>query len=122
MHKLLIALAAGAVAGLATPALAADRMMSGKRVGVDSRIASLETRFLDGIASRRIDRTEARALRTQIVQLDQLATRYKSDGFTVAEQRDLRGQIDLVRRNLQQADGSSGYVAWRDGSRLGFGG
>jgi hypothetical protein len=122
MNKLLIALAAGTMVGAGTPAFAADHVVSGKKVGVDARIANLETRFHDGIASGRIDRTEARMLRERIVKLDELATSYKSNGFTLQEQAALRQQINFARDDLQRADGSSGYAVWRDKTRLGFGG
>lgn len=122
MNKLLIALATGAAVATASPVLAGDKVVSGKRVGVDARIASLETRFHDGIASGRIDKAEARVLRRRIVQLDELAKTYKSDGFTAQEQTALRNQIEFARADLQKADGSAGYAAWRDKTRLGFGG
>jgi hypothetical protein len=122
MNKLVIAVAAGAMLTAANPAFATDHIVSGKKVGVDARIASLETRFHDGITSGRIDRSEARTLREKIVKLDELAKSYKSDGFTMQEQAVLRTQINFAREDLQRADGSSGYAVWRDKTRLGFGG
>jgi len=126
MNKLLIALAAGAAIAAAGPAfaddsLAGDKVISGKRVGVDARIASLETRFHDGIASGRIGTSEAPVLREKLVKLGELAATYKSDGLTAQEQAALRRQIEFARADLQKVDGGgSGYAAWRDTTRLGL--
>jgi hypothetical protein len=122
MNRLLFALSAGAALLSVAPANARQPIVAGSKVGVDARIAHLETRFHDGIASGRINRSEARMLRPRIVDLADREMLAKSDGFTWQEQRDLRHRINLVRDELQRADGRSGYAMWNDGGRFGFSG
>ena len=120
MTKLFFALSAGAALISAAPAYAQHPIVAGSKVSVEARIAHLETRFHDGIASGRLNRTEARMLRPKIVELADREMLAKADGLTWQEQRELRRRINLVRDELQRADRRTGYAMWNDGGRFGL--
>lgn len=103
-----------------TPALAADHVVAGKNVSIDARIAHLETRQREGLATGKLTRTESRTFQREIDRLGTLYNEYVSDGMTKQEQRYLRYQVSEVQERMSEADGRSGYAAWDDGDRFGF--
>jgi hypothetical protein len=84
-----------------------------------TRIAQLENRLTAGIRDRAIDRREEYALRQQLQTLRQLEYSYARNGFSRAEQRDLRQRIRATRHQLRLADNSRydrdlRYGQWND--------
>jgi hypothetical protein len=123
MKKLLIALAAGSTIGLAAPAAAQfgtqTNVNAGGGVGIDNRIAQLETRLQAGIQSGAIDRTEARNLRTQLRALTRLQRQYSYNGLTQQERQDLQARLRTLRQQFRMADGG-GNGRWADNDGDGY--
>lgn len=76
-------------------------------VGLDHRIAQLETRLEAGIRAGTIDRREARRLRDELRTLNRLEARYSRDGLSREEHADLQRRIQALRRDIRTADRGS---------------
>jgi hypothetical protein len=123
MKKLLIALAAGSAIAVTAPAAAQYGTQANVNargaVGIDNRIAQLETRLQAGIQSGAIDRTEARNLRTQLRALTRLERQYSYNGLTQQERADLQTRLRTLRQQFRMADGG-GNGRWADNDGDGY--
>ncbi|HEX8444561.1 MAG TPA: hypothetical protein VF631_13035 [Allosphingosinicella sp.] len=139
MKKLIFSLAAATAIGAAAPAAAQygyqqnnypaqqngygyqGNVNAGGAVGVQNRIAQLDSRFEAGIQSGLISRTEAQNIRPQLRQLRQLERQYSMNGLTQQERQDLQQRIRYVRQQLRAADGGAGgqYAAWENDNYYG---
>ena len=115
MKKLLIA--ATALGALATAAPAAAQyanqggyanVNAGGAVGVQNRIARLETRIQAGVQAGTIDRSEARGLRQQLRDITRLERQYSRNGLSQQERADLQLRVRAFRDQLAMADGRGG--------------
>ena len=115
MKKLLIA--ATALAGLTAAAPAAAQyanqngygnVNAGGAVGVQNRIARLETRIQAGVQAGTIDRNEARTLRQQLRDITRLERQYSRNGLSQQERADLQQRVRMFRDQLAMADGRGG--------------
>ena len=83
----------------------------------DERIDRIEERLEAGIDAGTINRTESRALRTQVRTLTRLERQYAYNGFTAQERQDLQLRLRTLRQDLRVADGGAAYRDERYGSR-----
>lgn len=130
MMKLLTALTAASALTAVAPA-AAQYSQSGQYraqgyadTRMDNRIDQLEARLDAGIQQGLITRREARPIRQQIAQLNDLERQYSSDGLSQRERDDLRQRVRYVRQQLRAADGGAAgrYANWdnEDGYNSGY--
>jgi hypothetical protein len=126
MNKLFLGVTALATLGAAAPAAAQYGYQSqdsrygqqtsnaGGGVGLQNRIAQLQTRLQTGVQSGAISRSEAQSLRPQLRQLIQLERQYSMNGLSQQERQDLQQRIRAVRQQLRMADGGANgqYAGW----------
>jgi hypothetical protein len=117
MNKLLLSMAAVGAIAVAAPAGAqsgygnngyqngyGSNVNAGGGMGIANRIAQLDARLSAGIQSGEIDRTEARALRMQVRQLQRLEQQYSYNGLTQSERQDLQQRLRALREDIRLAD------------------
>jgi hypothetical protein len=68
---------------------------------INQRQAALDARINAGVRSGRLNVYEARALRAQFGQIAQLEARYRRNGLTKTERRDLDRRFDALSAQLQ---------------------
>jgi hypothetical protein len=136
MTKLIFSLAAASAITAAAPAAAQygaqqngygsqngygyqGNVNAGGAMGVQNRIAQLDSRFQAGVDSGLISRVEAQNLRPQLRQLRQLERQYSVNGLSQQERQDLQQRIRYVRQQLRAADGGAGgqYANWDNEDR-----
>jgi hypothetical protein len=106
MKILLTAMTAACALGAAAPAAAQYvNANAGGAVGIDNRIAQLESRLQAGIQAGVVDRSEAMRLRQDLRDLRRTERMYSRNGLTQQERMDLQARIREVRTDLQMADG-----------------
>jgi hypothetical protein len=106
MKILLTAMTAACALGAAAPAAAQYvNANAGGAVGIDNRIAQLETRLQAGIQAGVIDRSEAMSLRQDLRDLRRTERLYSRNGLSQQERMDLQARIREVRTDLRMADG-----------------
>jgi hypothetical protein len=106
MKKLFLALTAIPILA-AAPAAAQysqGNINAGGTVGIENRIAQLETRLEAGVRQGEIDRREARSLRQQLRQLRRTEQIYSRDGLDRQERADLRMRLSTLRQDIRLAD------------------
>ena len=111
MKKLLMAAAAVAALGAAVPAAAQSWYTD--RADRDDRI---EMRIDRGLADGSLTRYEARRLRMQLNQVERLEARYRYNGLTAWELRDLDRRYDAIARQLRWERNDTQY-RYRDNPR-----
>ena len=128
MKKLLIATAALGALAAAAPAAAQytngnsqgayGNVNAGGAVGVQNRIARLESRIQAGVQAGTIDRTEARTLRQQLRDITRLERQYSRNGLSQQERQDLQMRVRNFRDQLAMADGQrgNGQYGYNDGN------
>jgi hypothetical protein len=117
MRLFLTCMTAACALGVATPAAAQYvNANAGGAVGVENRLAQLESRIQAGVQAGSIDRTEAWRLRQEHRQLTRLYRQYSRNGLTVQERTDLQARFRDLRQDIRLADGGR---TWRDGDRYG---
>ena len=117
MRLFLTCMTAACALGVATPAAAQYvNANAGGTVGVENRLAQLETRIQAGVAAGSIDRTEAWRLRQELRQLQRTYRLYSRNGLTVQERTDLQARFRDLRSDIRLADGGR---TWRDNDRYG---
>ncbi|HEY7809983.1 MAG TPA: hypothetical protein VIA98_06360 [Allosphingosinicella sp.] len=128
MKKLLIATAALGALATAAPAAAQysnqnsqgayGNVNAGGAVGVQNRLARLETRIQAGVQAGTIDRTEARTLRMQLRDITRLERQYSRNGLSQQERQDLQMRVRSFRDQLAMADGQrgNGQYGYNDGA------
>jgi hypothetical protein len=136
MKKLIFSLAAASAIAAAAPAAAQygaqqngygsqngygyqGNVNAGGAMGVENRIAQLDSRFQAGVDSGLISRAEAQNIRPQLRQLRQLERQYSLNGLSQQERQDLQQRIRYVRQQLRAADGGAGgqYANWDNEDR-----
>lgn len=106
MKILLTAMTAACALGAAAPAAAQYvNANAGGAVGIDNRIAQLETRLQAGIQAGVIDRSEAMSLRQDLRDLRRTERFYSRNGLSQQERMDLQARIREIRTDLRMADG-----------------
>ena len=107
MKKLLFTLTAVSALAVAAPAAAQQysNMNAGGGVGIQNRIAQLDSRLQAGIQAGVINRQEARSLRQQLRSLRDLNHQYSYNGLTQQERSTLQQRIRTVRQEMRLADG-----------------
>ncbi len=115
MKKLLIAASALGAVTVAAPAAAQSwsqgpyvNANAGGAVGVQNRLARLDTRIQAGIQAGTIDRDEARNLRQQLHDISRLERQYSRNGLSQQERADLQQRVRYFRDQLAMADGRGG--------------
>ena len=117
MKKLLLSMTAlAALAGgiAATPAAAQQRWHQNDRDGgryynnrndgwmkISDRRVNLERRIDQGIRNGSLTRAEAQRLRVRFVQLNNLESRYRRNGLSQWERRDLDQRFDALSRSIR---------------------
>jgi Ni/Co efflux regulator RcnB len=97
MKRILIALiAASSLSAVAAPAFAAPGQ------DINARQANLERRIEVGIRNGSLNRREAMRLRSESRQIARLEHRYRADGLSRWERRDLDNRLDAL--SAQVAD------------------
>ena len=124
MKKLLTAAAALGALAVAAPSAAQygyqnqnyANANAGGVVGINNRIAQLDTRFRAGVQSGAITRAEAQNLRPQLRDLRRLERQYSVNGLTRAERQDLQARLRNLRQQVRLADNQRGerYTPWQD--------
>ena len=115
MNKLLLSMAAiatfaGGVA--ATPAAAQNY---GNWQSINQRQANLYQRIDMGVRNGSLTRSEASNLRSRFVVLNNLERRYRQNGLSQWERRDLDQRFDSLSRQIrsQRHDGQNQNRPWR---------
>ena len=117
MRLFLTCMTAACALGVAAPASAQYvNANAGGTVGVENRLAQLETRIQAGVSAGSIDRTEAWKLRQELRQLQRTYRLYARNGLTVQERTDLQTRFRDLRGDIRLADGGA---TWRDDDRYG---
>jgi hypothetical protein len=123
MKTILLTMAAVGALAAAAPAAAqygyGANVNAGGTAGISNRIAQLDARLQAGIQAGAIDRTEARGLRMEMRQLQQLERQYSYNGLTQAERQDLQMRLRTFRDDLRLADNGrydrdTRYGSWND--------
>ena len=70
--------------------------------GLNGEQARLAQRIDRAAYSGRISRREAQSLRYQLEEYQRLEWRYRRDGLSHWERRDLQGRLDRIERNLRE--------------------
>jgi len=97
MKNLIIAFAiAASTVAVAAPASAAPWQ------NINARQARLDNRIDMGVRSGRLTRTEAYQLRAEFRQIANLEARYRRNGLSLAERRDLDRRFDRLSAQLQR--------------------
>jgi len=97
MKILSLTAAALGLMGVAMPgAASAQRWQS-----INSRQATLDARIDQGIRSGSLDRREAGRLRAEFRQLNQLEYRYRANGLSASERRDLNRRFDALSARVR---------------------
>jgi hypothetical protein len=106
MNKILLSMAAVGAIAVAAPAASQgwSNANAGGGMGISNQIARLDARLSAGIQSGDITRTEARALRMQVRQLQRLEQQYGYNGLTQSEREDLRERLRDLREDIRMAD------------------
>jgi hypothetical protein len=130
MRKLILGLAALPMLAIATSAAAQynpnyqNQYANQSTVNLSARIDQLRVRLQSGVQNGSITRSEARPIREQIRQLNQLERQYAVNGLSWQERADLQQRIRIVRQQLRVAgNGANGrYVQWdaEDGYNQGY--
>jgi len=108
MKLFLTCMTAACALGVAAPAAAQYvNANAGGTVGVENRIAQLETQIQAGVSAGSIDRTEAWRLRQELRQLQRSYSLYSRNGLTVQERTDLQTRFRNLRQNIRLADGGA---------------
>ncbi len=68
---------------------------------INARQANLDRRIDQGVRNGALSRREATALRAEFRQLVQLEARYRRNGLTVAERRDLDQRFDRLSARIR---------------------
>jgi hypothetical protein len=114
--KALLSLLAASAVAIATPTLAQDYGRGHDRGGgygqnhnggwngggLNGDQARLAQRIDRAAYSGRISRREAQSLRNQLDEYQRLEWRYRRDGLSHRERRDLQGRLDRIERNLRE--------------------
>ena len=69
---------------------------------INQRQAELDRRIDIGVRTGRISRREAQNLRYQLEEYQRVEWRYRRDGLSNWERRDLQGRLDRIERNLRE--------------------
>lgn len=116
MKRILIsALAVATLAGAAAPAMAAPWQ------NINQREAQLDRRIDQGVRNHSLTRSEADRLRAEFRQISRLENRYRANGLTQWERRDLDRRFDVLsakirfERHDSQDRYGQGYGNDRDG-------
>jgi hypothetical protein len=120
MKRVILGLAALPVLAIAAPAAAQyapnyqNQYANQGTNNLSARIDQLRLRLQAGVQNGLITRSEARPIREQIRQLNQLERQYAYNGFSGQERADLQQRIRTVRQYLRAADnGANGrYAQW----------
>lgn len=107
--KALLSLLAASAVAIATPTLAQDygRHHGGgynggwNGGGLNGEQARLSQRIDRAAYNGRISRREAQNLRAQLEDYQRLEWRYRRDGLSNWERRDLQNRLDRIERNLR---------------------
>lgn len=99
------ALAVAALAGAAAPAMAAPWQ------NVNQRQANLDRRIDQGIRNHSLTRAEAERLRAEFRQIARLENRYRANGLSAWERRDLDRRFDTLSAKIryERHDGQDRY-------------
>jgi len=93
------------IAGLSVAAATVPTVASAQNYGrwqpVSSRQANLDRRIDQGIRNRSLTRAEATRLRNDLRQIVRLEGRYRSNGFSVQERRDLDRRFDALSARVR---------------------
>ncbi len=110
--KALLSLLAASAVAIATPTLAQDYGRHGGGHGgynggwnggvLNGDQTHLAQRIDRAAYSGRISRREAQSLRFQLDEYQRLEWRYRRDGLSNWERRDLQGRLDRIERNLRE--------------------
>lgn len=68
---------------------------------INARQANLDRRIDQGVRNGALSRREATALRAEFRQIAQLETRYRRNGLSVAERRDLDQRFDRLSARIR---------------------
>ena len=92
--------------GLATAVIVPSIASAQVWQNINSRQARLDQRIDQGVRSGALTRAEAVRLRTDFRSLSRLETRYRANGLSLAERRDLDRRFDAlsVRVKIQKND------------------
>ena len=107
--KALLSLLAASAVAIATPTLAQDygRHHGGgynggwNGGGLNGEQARLSQRIDRAAYNGRISRREAQSLRYQLEEYQRVEWRYRRDGLSNWERRDLQNRLDRIERNLR---------------------
>ena len=97
MNRLLISLAASAVAVTAMPSIANAQAWQ----NINARQDRLYSRIEQGVRSGALTRNEAANLRARFVRLDRLEAQYRRGGLNMRERRDLNQRFDALSRSVR---------------------
>ena len=110
--KALLSLLAASAVAIATPTLAQDYGRGHDRGGgynggwngggLNGDQVRIAQRIDRAVYSGRISRREAQSLRSQLDDYQRLEWRYRRDGLSNWERRDLQGRLDRIERNLRE--------------------
>ncbi len=95
MRNVILALTAAAT--LTVPMAASAQAWQ----SINQRQANLYNRIEQGVRNGSLTRPEAQRLRTRFVALDRLESRYRANGLSVWERRDLDRRFDALSREIR---------------------
>ena len=99
MNKFTLMIAGLGIAAATVPAAASAQ--AGNWQTINSRQANLDQRINVGIRNGTLNRNEAVRLRTEFRQISQLENRYRRNGLSVAERRDLDRRFNALSQRIK---------------------
>jgi len=100
MNKFTLIIAGLGIAAATVPAVASAQNY-GNWQNINSRQVNLDRRIDVGIRNGSLNRNEAVRLRTEFRQIARLENRYRRNGLSVAERRDLDRRFDALSARIK---------------------
>jgi hypothetical protein len=97
MNKFTLMIAGLGIAAATIPTVASAQNWQ----SINARQANLDRRIDVGIRNGSLTRNEARALRTDLRQLARLEARYRQNGLSMSERRDLDRRFDQLSQRVR---------------------
>lgn len=113
MKKLLLSMTALATLATGVAATPAAAQRYGGWQSINSRQDNLNRRIAQGVRNGSLTRAEAQRLRYRFADLNRLEVRYRRDGLTQWERRDLDRRFDALSRSIRWERHDGQNRPWR---------